>query len=185
MNRRRFIAAIGGLAAFAHFPAEAQEMPSEDMMRRRLEAAPPGGPIRPQDRVTINEFKRRPDLRRMAPSIDIQTINFTTGSAEIPPSEYRKVRMIARALEAVAQRRRFARFLIEGHTDAVGTAQANQFLSEARAASLKHVLVREFAIHPRVLETVGYGETYLLVDTTAPEWRNRRVTIRRIDEFLR
>ena len=32
---------------------------------------------------------------------------------------------------------------------------------------------------------LGYGEDYLLVQTLSEEWRNRRVTLRRIDEFVR
>src|SRR5690606_5968209 len=118
-------------------------------------------------------------------SIDIQAINFAFGSADIPRSEFRKVREIASAFDQLSKRRRGARFLIEGHTDAVGSAQSNQLLSERRAESLKRVLVREFNVPSRILETVGYGEEYLLVNTQNEEWRNRRVTIRRIDEFVR
>ncbi|MDX3924776.1 MAG: OmpA family protein [Shinella sp.] len=184
MNRRFFLTALAASLAAPAGSAFAQEAPSEDMILRRLDAAPTRR-MRAEERVTINELKRRPDLRRAAPSIDIQAINFATGSAEIPRSEFRKVRQIARAMERMLQRRRGARFLIEGHTDAVGSDYSNQILSEDRAASLKRILVREFGIPPRALETVGYGEEYLLVDTPLAEWRNRRVTLRRIDEFVR
>ncbi|KQW27447.1 flagellar motor protein MotB [Rhizobium sp. Root274] len=183
MDRRRFLAGMGALLAIPSL-GFAQDAPSEEMILRRLDAAPQR-PVPPQNRVTLNEFKRRPDLRRAAPSIDIQAINFATGSAEIPRSEYRKVLQIARAMEQILRRRRGVRFLIEGHTDAVGSAMSNQILSERRAAALRIVLVREFGIPPRLLETVGYGEEYLLVPTEAPEWRNRRVTLRRIDDFIR
>lgn len=47
------------------------------------------------------------------------------------------------------------------------------------------MLVEEFGLPYRALETVGYGEEYLLVPTQNEEWRNRRVTLRRIDEFVR
>lgn len=50
---------------------------------------------------------------------------------------------------------------------------------------MKRVLVEEFFIPYRALETVGYGEDYLLIPTQQEEWRNRRVTLRRIDEFVR
>ena len=185
MDRRHFLTGIAVLLAapgLAH--AQSRTAPTSDQIMRRLDAAP-SRRIRPQDRVTVQEFRRRPDLRRAAPSIDIQAINFDFGSAEIPRSEYRKVREIARAFEQITRRRRRARFLIEGHTDAVGSRESNQILSERRAESLKSVLANEFGIPPRTLETVGYGEDFLLVDTPDEEWRNRRVTIRRIDEFLR
>jgi outer membrane protein OmpA-like peptidoglycan-associated protein len=35
------------------------------------------------------------------------------------------------------------------------------------------------------LETVGYGEEFLLVQTEDENWRNRRVTLRRFDDFIR
>jgi outer membrane protein OmpA-like peptidoglycan-associated protein len=183
MNRRSFLTALAA-TAFVPAVASAQETPSSGTIMRRLEAEP-SRRMRPEERVTIQEFKRRPELRRSAPSIDIQSINFAFGSAEIPRSEYRKVREIGVALEQILRRRRGARFLIEGHTDAVGSNASNQILSERRAESLKWLLVQEFRVPPRALETVGYGEDYLLINTQFEEWRNRRVTLRRIDEFLR
>lgn len=157
--------------------------PSAAQIERSLEAAPKMR-VRPDQRVTIGEFKRRPELRRNAPSIDIQSINFAFGSAEVPSSQYGKVENIARAMERILRRNRHEVFLIEGHTDAVGSGVSNQRLSEARAASLKRVLVREFGIPRRALETVGYGEDFLLVPTQNENWRNRRVTLRRVTDLI-
>ena len=159
------------------------ETPSSDQILRELEAPVRVAPGR-SERVTIREFKRRPELRRAAPSIDIQSINFAFGSAEIPYSQYRKVENIARALDRLLRRRPDSRILIEGHTDAVGSSYSNQILSEQRAASLRHMLVREFGIPPYAMETVGYGEEFLLVPTPHEDWQNRRVTLRRIDDFI-
>ena len=131
------------------------------------------------------EFTRRPELRRAAPSIDIQAINFAFASAEIPYSQYGKVEVIADAISRMLDRNPEAQVLIEGHTDAVGSFESNYRLSEARAASLRRLLVREFGIPSYALETVGYGEEYLLVNTPYEDWHNRRVTLRRIDEFVR
>lgn len=184
MNRRFLLTGLA-LAAATPLPGFAQERdgPSAEEITRQLDAAAPQPS--PAARVTIDEFRRRPELRRSAPSIDIQAINFEFGSAEIPGSEFRKVREIARAFDRLIARRRGARFLIEGHTDAVGSREANQVLSERRAASLKRVLVREFGVRPRALETVGYGEDFLLIDSPFEEWENRRVTLRRIEAFVR
>lgn len=181
--RRQIVAAALALLAF---PAavSAQSMPSASQIERKLEAPAQRG-VRPDQRVTVREFKRRPDLRRSAPSIDIQAINFAFGSAEIPFSQYRKVEQIATALDRLLRRRPDTTVLIEGHTDAVGSAASNQVLSERRAESLRRVLVREFDIPRGALETVGYGEEFLLVPTQDENWRNRRVTLRRIDDFLR
>ncbi|MGD9915694.1 MAG: OmpA family protein [Rhizobiaceae bacterium] len=159
------------------------DTPSSAEIQRRLENSPrfkiPGG------RVTVKEFKRRPELRRLAPSIDIQSINFAFASAEVPYSQYDKVENIAIALQGMLARRPHAKVLIEGHTDAVGSFQTNQRLSERRAASLKWTLVNEFGIPARALETVGYGEEFLVVPTEYESWQNRRVTLRRFDDFVR
>lgn len=188
MNRRFFLASAAAASGAIALPsivfAQDRGGPSSGQIMRQLDAAPRRR-VRPEERVTIQEFRRRPELRRAAPSIDIQAINFAFGSAEIPRSEFGKVREIATAFDQLGRRRRGARFLIEGHTDAVGSRGSNQILSERRAESLKSVLVREFGVQPRILETVGYGEDFLLVDTPLEDWRNRRVTIRRIDEFVR
>jgi len=185
MDRRFFLTGAALIVASPGLAfAEDRTGPSSGEIMRQLDAAPRQR-VRPEDRVTIQEFRRRPELRRAAPSIDIQAINFEFASAEIPRSEFRKVREIATALDQLSRRRRGARFLIEGHTDAVGSRESNQILSERRAASLKRVLVREFGVPARLLETVGYGEDFLLVNTPNESWRNRRVTIRRIDEFVR
>ena len=188
MLRRSFIAltiatiALPGIATAQS--RQAPEMPSADRIMRQFEHQPRLR-MAPGRRVTFHEFQRRPELRRAAPSIEIQSINFATASADISRSQFRNVEQIARAMERVLRRDRGARFLIEGHTDAVGSAGYNRELSERRAESLKRVLIREFRIPARALETVGYGEDYLLVDTPYEAWENRRVTLRRIDGFLR
>ncbi|CAN7606850.1 OmpA family protein [Mesorhizobium amorphae] len=184
LTRRTF--AVAMIAAFA-MPSLASAQattPSAATIERQLEA-PPKVKLRPNQRVTIREFKRRPDLRRMARSIDIQSINFAFGSAAISSSQYGKIENIADALERILRRDPRARVLIEGHTDAVGSFQSNQILSEQRAASLKRTLVREFGAPGHALDTVGYGEEFLLVPTQNENWRNRRVTLRRFDDFIR
>jgi outer membrane protein OmpA-like peptidoglycan-associated protein len=183
LTRRQLAAAAIALFAFPGIALAQDAMPSARQIERQLDAAP-RVKIRPDQKVTVREFKRRPELRRMAPSIDIQSINFAFGSAEIPRSQYRKVESIADALERMLQRRPRTKVLIEGHTDAVGSAASNMALSERRAESLKWTLVQEFGIPRRALETVGYGEEFLLVPTQNENWRNRRVTLRRFDDFL-
>lgn len=184
MSRLKITAALLAMLSAAPAPLLAQEaMPSATQIERQLEAEPRVR-VKPQDRVTVRELKRRPEMRRRAPSIDIQAINFAFGSSDIPRSQYGKVENIADAMDRILRRDRREVFLIEGHTDAVGSAASNQALSEARAASLRSVLVRDFGIPRRALETVGYGEEFLLVPTQQENWRNRRVTIRRITDVV-
>jgi outer membrane protein OmpA-like peptidoglycan-associated protein len=169
-------------------PPAGQRSPDAATIERQLNRAP-RRTIRREDRIDRRdfprEFRRRREIRIEAPSIDIQTINFEFGSANIPRSEFWKVEEIAIALGRFLRRNRDELFVIEGHTDAVGSRYSNQILSERRAASLKRVLVRNFGIPSYALETVGFGEDELLVRTPYADWRNRRVTLRRVTDFLR
>jgi outer membrane protein OmpA-like peptidoglycan-associated protein len=186
ISRRSLLTSAFGalvLAATGFEAAQAQEAPSSEMILRKLRRAP-SVKIAPEKKVTRQVLKRRPDLRRIAPSIDIQAINFAFGSASIPRSERWKVQEIAEALNQMMDRNPDEVFLIEGHTDAVGTRAANQRLSEARASSLKRDLVRYFGVPGYNLDTVGYGEDFLLVPTQNENWRNRRVTLRRITDVI-
>jgi hypothetical protein len=75
-------------------------------------------------------------------------------------------------------------FLIEGHTDAVGSDVDNLSLSDHRAESVALVLSEQFGVPAENLTTQGYGEQYLKVPTQGPERANRRVTVRRIKPLL-
>ena len=186
ISRRSLLA--GALATFSILPlgigqALAQDAPSTEMIIKKLERAPMRQ-LAPQDRVSRQALKRRPELRRIAPSIDIQAINFEFGSARIPYEERWKVERIADAMNRMMDDNPDEIFLIEGHTDAVGSHASNQRLSEARAGSLKRDLVRYFGVPGYNLDTVGYGEQFLLVPTPREEWRNRRVTLRRVTDVV-
>ena len=183
MIRRDFLAAAAAFVLTVPAPALAQSAPSAAQIERSLNAAPRMR-ISPDKRVDRRQFIRRPDLRRSAPSIEIQAINFAFASAEIPLSERHKVEQIAIAMRQLLRRSPREVFLIEGHTDAVGSHENNYRLSVRRAASLKRALVRYFGIPSDALETAGYGEDFLLVQTPYEEWRNRRVTLRRITDFV-
>ncbi len=177
-------------AAFAQSTAPIQA-PSASRIQCSLEAEP-RQKIRREDKIRRKDFGQdlrrkspfRENIRVAAPSIDIQAINFEFGSANIPYDEQWKVEEIATAMRRILRRNPDELFLIEGHTDAVGSNYANQLLSEDRASSLKRILVRRFGIARYALETIGYGEEYLLVPTPRPEWRNRRVTLRRVTDFV-
>ena len=71
------------------------------------------------------------------------------------------------------------RFRIAGHTDTVGSPETNKTLSDQRAAAVAAYLESKFNVTPNRLETVGVGESDLLVATPpqTPEPRNRRVQV--------
>ncbi|MCB2132755.1 MAG: OmpA family protein, partial [Rhodobacteraceae bacterium] len=75
-------------------------------------------------------------------------------------------------------------FLIEGHTDAVGSAAYNLALSDRRAESVALALTEYFEVPPENLVVQGYGEAFLKVQTDADERANRRAAVRRITPLL-
>ena len=75
-------------------------------------------------------------------------------------------------------------FLIEGHTDAVGSDVDNLSLSDRRAESVAIALTQQFGVPAENLATQGYGKQYLKIPTEGPERVNRRVTVRRITPLL-
>ena len=68
-------------------------------------------------------------------------------------------------------------FRIEGHTDAIGSYEYNQRLSEDRAQAVKEYLVRNFGVDTDRLVTVGHGETVLLNREDPSAAVNRRVQV--------
>ena len=83
-------------------------------------------------------------------------------------------------LGLLIQRNPQAVFLIEGHTDSIGTEESNLTLSQDRATMVKMWLVREMKIPADRVETVGYGKSRLIAPasgTQAEQQINRRVEI--------
>lgn len=66
-------------------------------------------------------------------------------------------------------------FVIAGHTDAKGSAEVNQKLSERRAEAVKRYLVQHYKLPAANLIAVGYGETRLKKPSDPDSAENRRV----------
>lgn len=68
--------------------------------------------------------------------------------------------------------------VVQGHTDATGTEEHNQQLSERRATAVRNVLVGR-GIDSGRLTAIGYGEGYPIAsnETEAGRQRNRRVDL--------
>lgn len=143
-------------------------------------------PVERVERVySLDEVRYSARIRDKVPRIDLDTITFATGSAEIPMNQASSLRKVADAINKVLQRDPSETFLIEGHTDAVGSDDSNLVLSDERAESVARVLTDAFNIPPENLATQGYGERYLKVRTDGPEQENRRVTVRRITPLVK
>ncbi len=158
----------------------AAEVNEADIQRQLL--APPRRNI--QRSYSLNEFRARPDLRSIMPGIELDTIRFGTNEAFISAEEIDNLDAIGEMIEQIVYARPEEVFVIEGHTDAVGTAEHNYGLSVARADAVRGALLDYFNISPRNIVAIGYGERYLRIPTQRAEQENRRVSVRRITPLL-
>lgn len=133
---------------------------------------------------SLEEVRRSPSLRARMRRIDLDVINFDFGAWGVAPSQYLALERIADAMNRVIDRNPDEMFLVEGHTDAVGSDEDNLSLSDRRAETVAIILTEEFGVPPENLATQGYGEHYLKIDTQAAERQNRRVAVRRITPLI-
>ncbi len=145
-------------------------------------AAPPRRAI--DRRYTLDDIERYPQVRDSVARIEIDTVHFGFGEGFLREEEIDKLDRIATVLEKILARHPDEIFLIEGHTDAVGSDQANLVLSRQRAMAVKQALVTYYVIPAENLKTVGLGERYLKIPTDQPEAENRRVSLSRITPLL-
>lgn len=139
---------------------------------------------RVQRLYSIDEVKYSARVRDSVRRIDLDTVTFEFGAASISESEVGRLESMALAMERMIDENPAETFLIEGHTDAVGSDLANLALSDRRAESVATALSNVFGIPPENMVTQGYGERYLKVNTEEPERLNRRVAVRRITPLV-
>lgn len=143
-------------------------------------------PVERVERVyTIDEVRHSARLRDKVRRIDLDTIHFATGSAEVSLSQAKTLRKVANAMLKVLAKDPGETFFIEGHTDAVGSDRSNLVLSDRRAESVASLLTEVYDIPAENLVTQGYGERFLKIRTQSAEQENRRVTIRRVTPLVR
>lgn len=125
---------------------------------------------------TLNLVEEAVTAAEAAPpeaEVALQTrIQFRLNSAELTDTAKAQLRTLSASFndpKVLA-----TRFVIEGHTDATGTADYNKALSEQRAASVLDFLAGSGVDRSR-LGAVGYGEERLIPDLAAESGQNRRV----------
>ncbi len=99
---------------------------------------------------------------------------FATGQAVILPGAQDQLNKVADALKTQTERM----FVVEGHTDNVGTDAANQALSQKRADAVRDYLIVR-GVAASAIKAVGKGSSVPIGDNKTPEGRamNRRVEI--------
>ena len=124
------------------------------------------------------------EVRELAPEIALEDVTFRTGSAAIQPSEAEQLHEIGVMMREMIRENPREVFLVEGYTDAVGSASFNLLLSDRRAESVALALTEYFDVPPENMIVQGYGERFLRVPTLEAERLNRRVSVRRITNLI-
>ena len=157
------------------------ERASPEIIYETLIAAPVE---RIERRYTLEQVRYSEPLRGRMSRVDIDTVTFDSGSWELTSDQIGRLAVIAEAINRAISRNPSEVFLIEGHTDAVGSDVDNLSLSDRRAESVALALTQRFQVPAENLTTQGYGAQYLKIPTQAAERQNRRVAMRRITPLL-
>lgn len=136
-------------------------------------------------RFSLAQIRNLVEVRSLVPEIDLNAITFPSGSAAIAPDQAKALAGLGKLMKSYVKKNPAEQFLIEGHTDAVGSAAYNLALSDRRAESLALALTEYFGVPPENMVVQGYGERYLKVDTQGDERANRRTSVRRITNLMR
>ncbi|MEI7712544.1 MAG: OmpA family protein [Rhodospirillales bacterium] len=182
---------VAGLPVFAQSSPSADQiikslMPSGNLVAGGTRGIRLGAPAPsvPSSAIPIATGQPRPPAhatpahapQTAAPSANL-TVNFASGSADLTPQAIQALNELGRALSS--QDLAGYKFRIEGHTDTVGTADANRQLSEQRANAVVAYITSHFGVDPGRLQAIGKGQEELAVPTPSQtaEPRNRRVLV--------
>lgn len=108
------------------------------------------------------------------PKINLE-INFEYNSAKLTPTAEPQLNNLGEAL--TSSDLKGAVIMLGGHTDAKGSDQYNQTLSERRAETVKRFLVDKYHISADSLVAAGYGKKGLKNPNDPMAAENRRVEI--------
>lgn len=109
-------------------------------------------------------------------ALNLNVINFATGSAQIPDDQFDLLNKAAAAMKLAP-----VNTVIEigGHTDSTGDSGGNLALSQQRAEAVRSYLVKH-GVNPNALVPKGYGDTRPIGsnDTVESKLQNRRIEFR-------
>ncbi|WP_332761544.1 OmpA family protein [Pseudomonas koreensis] len=128
--------------------------------------------VRTQQLKALQALKAKPTDRGQV--VTFGDVLFDTGKADLKYGSQRQFQQLADFLNNNLERK----VRVEGFTDDVGSEQANQLLSERRAAAVATALTQLGVDRQRIL-TQGYGEEYAVADNGSATGRqhNRRVEV--------
>lgn len=175
-------------------PVQISELPqveefsyaSTGMSEADLRAALAASSSQDLDRTfSLQQVRQIRAVRELMPVIELSAITFDTGSAIIEADQARALATVGTAIAERISENPSEVFLIEGHTDAVGSATSNLALSDRRAESVALALTEYFDVPAQNLVVQGYGESNLRIPTETSEEANRRAAVRRITPLLK
>ncbi len=146
-----------------------QAVPQQDRPSAAA-ATVPGGAASSSTAAGAPEAAPRSQARRTV----ALTVMFDLNSDKLTYAAMQQLDELAAVIKAANPAERFA---IEGHTDARGSDELNQDLSERRAASAINYLVTRHGIARDRLEAHGYGRSRPLIPADPFDARNRRVQV--------
>ena len=156
----------------------------EDSLRQALASEEQAAVTGIDRRFSLSQVRNIRAVRNLVPIIEIDQVTFDTGSAAIRPTEAEELAAIGRTMRDMIAEDPYRVFLVEGHTDAVGSASMNLALSDRRAESLALALTEYFDVPPENMVVQGYGESNLKIPSGGDVRENRRVAVRDITTLL-
>lgn len=130
--------------------------------------------VEPAQAPNAEERSQIAEIARDKPAIDLEIL-FEYNSAEISPKAVPALVALGNAL--LRQDLKGSVFFINGHTDAAGSADYNQALSQRRANSVRRMLIEQYKLAPDTLISVGFGKEQLKNPAKPLGEENRRVQI--------
>jgi outer membrane protein OmpA-like peptidoglycan-associated protein len=147
---------------------------SPEMIKKQQDDAKFVDGLKDRRSLTVGEREKVAVIAQDKPKIDLE-VNFDFGSARIAKSAMPTVDALAKALNDPALKG--STFVVAGYTDAKGSEDYNQNLSERRANAVKNILVSKYGIAASTLVATGYGKTHLKNPSDPYGGENRRVGV--------
>lgn len=160
--------------AYNYEPQYLPPQPSQNIQQ----TSPQGTQHLPQQAVPqipqSGMIKTEPEARR-----SFQNILFDVNAYTLKESSYPQLDEIGKALSVVMAQNTESFFIIEGHTDSMGSSSYNEKLSNQRAQIVKDFLLFKYSLDNKRLMAVGYGENRPIASNDNEYGRsmNRRVEV--------
>jgi outer membrane protein OmpA-like peptidoglycan-associated protein len=131
--------------------------------------------VRGQSRsLSLDDREHVAAIAPKRPKIDLE-INFDYNSAALTPRTAPRLNNLGKAL--TSSKLAGSVFMLGGHTDAKGSDDYNQALSERRAEAVKRFLIERYGVPAANFVSAGYGKNGLKSAADPHAAENRRVEI--------